>query len=174
MQACLALSFSKALINGSGPAYWFTPGGGMGRGRGPWEGSEQSVHRNIWGKKKEWWEQSNFLSPISLGCYKPWFASCSILPASKARMEPEKAGPTVRLHYSRKRSDKECSNFSKRRFASKRFVRPLISNLHQPCSGETEDKGTQAGQGAQGEASAPKILWIIFIIGWNHFNNTVQ
>lgn len=100
-------------------------------------------------KKKWWWERSNFLvAPISLGYYKPWFASCSILAASKARTECEETGLTVGLYYSRKGSGTKCSNFNKRGFESKRLVMTLITSLYQPCNDQPEDEETKAGWGS--------------------------
>ena len=83
-----------------------------------------------------------------MGYYKPRFASCSISPASKARLELEGTGLTVRLHYSRKRNDEEFSNFNKWGFESKRLVMTLITSLDQPCNEQPEDEGTKVGWGS--------------------------
>lgn len=60
-------------------------------------------------------------------------------------MEPKESGLTVRLYYNRKRKDKECSNFNKRRFESKRFVMSLIASLYQPYNDQPEDEETKTG-----------------------------
>lgn len=99
-------------------------------------------------KKRKSNDESNFIAPTQLSYYNPWFDSCSISPVSKARMEHEDTGLAVRLYYSRKRKDKECSNFNKRRFESKRFVMTLIARLYQPCNDQPEDEETKAGQGS--------------------------
>lgn len=67
-----------------------------------------------------------------MGYYKPRFAGCFTLPASKARLELEGTGLTVRLHSSRKRNDKKFSNFNKWGFESKRLM-ANINNQSLPA-----------------------------------------
>lgn len=75
-------------------------------------------------------------------------------------MGPGEAGLTVGLYYNRRRKDKECSNFHKRRLESNRFVMMLITSLYQPCNEQPQDEETKAGPGS----SVPKTLLITFII----------
>lgn len=60
-------------------------------------------------------------------------------------MEPEGAGLTVRLYFGRKRNNKECSDFNKGRFESKRLVMTLITRLYEPCNDQRMKRPRPAG-----------------------------
>lgn len=125
-KACLAPSFLKVLISGSGSTHLFAKesgGGGIGEG---------NCTRTLETKRRSN-DERHFRAPISLSYVKPWFDNCSILPHQR-QMEPREGGLTVRLYYNKRRKDKECSNFHKGRFESNRFIMMLITSLYQPCN----------------------------------------